>query len=81
MYIVGQGHTIVSLVSLAFSFKPCFKLMVSTPESDPYMSSSLKDQVLDEELSKGSENMVGGLQTSLWAFHLCFQSGALLEAL
>jgi hypothetical protein len=55
--------------------------MVSTPESDPYMSSSSKDRVSDEELSKGLGNVVGGLRTSLRAFRLCFQSGALLEAL
>src|ERR1700761_3509272 len=50
-------HTKDASDSVAGALQGHFKLMVSTSESDPYISSSSKDLVSDVGLSKGSESM------------------------
>jgi hypothetical protein len=50
-------HTLFSSGDSTVPLEPDAKLIVSTPESDPYMSSSSKDFVSEEGLSNGSGNM------------------------
>ena len=54
-----SGHTRDASDSVAGASQGCFKLMVSTSESDLYLSSSSKDLVSDVGLLKGSESMSG----------------------
>ena len=54
-----SGHTRDASDSVAGASQGRFKLMVSTSESDLYISSSSKDLVSDVGLSKGSESMSG----------------------
>ena len=55
----NSGHTRDASDSVAGALQGRFKLMVSTSESDPYISSSSKDLVSDVGLFKGLENMSG----------------------
>lgn len=50
-------HTLFSSDDVGSSVVRGFILMVSTSGSDPYMSSTSKDSVSDDESSMGSENM------------------------
>ena len=54
-----SGHTKDASDAVAGASQEHFKLMVSTSESDPYISFSSKDLVSDVGLSKGSESMSG----------------------
>ena len=54
-----EGHTKDSSEAVAETWQECFKLIVSTSESDPYMSSSSNDLVSDYGLSKGLDSITG----------------------